>query len=90
VWRTDDVPLLGVHAGKREAIYADVFVNGGNYPWSGWAADWTTLPDDEPGFRGTCNGWTNGTGWASFAFQDLMPGQSEACGGQSFILCVQQ
>jgi hypothetical protein len=31
LWRTDDIPLLGVHAGQRQAIYADVFTNGGTY-----------------------------------------------------------
>jgi hypothetical protein len=89
LWRTDDIPLLGVHAGMRESIYADVFPSG-NYPWTGWAADWTTLPDDDALSEGTCNGWTTGTGWASFAFPNLMPAASEECGSSSFILCAQQ
>ena len=89
LWRTDDVPLLGVHAGKREAIYADVFMSGGSYPWTGWATDWTTMPDDDNG--GTCGGWTAATtGWASFAFADLTFGANEGCGSSSFILCAQQ
>jgi hypothetical protein len=88
LWRTDDVPLLGVHAGKREAIYADAF-SPGNYPWTGWASDWTTIPDNDAG--GTCGGWTNvTTGWASFALADLTFGANESCGSQSFILCAQQ
>lgn len=88
LWRTDDVPLLGVHDGKREAIYADAFSHPGSYPWSGWANDWTTLPDDANG--GTCGGWTNGTGMASFALRDLRFGANEGCGSSSFILCVEQ
>jgi Protein of unknown function (DUF1554) len=88
LWRTDDVPLLGVHAGMREAIYADVFM-AGNYPWTGWADDWTTLPDNDSG--GTCGGWTNvTTGNASFALPDLTFGANEICGSYSFILCAQQ
>lgn len=88
LWRTDDVPLLGVHDGKRETIYADAFSHPGSYPWSGWANDWTTLPDDANG--GTCGGWTNGTGMASFASTDLKFLANEGCGSQSFILCVEQ
>jgi hypothetical protein len=89
LWRTDDVPLLGVHDGKRESIYADAFVAAGSYPWTGWANDWTTVPDDLDG--GTCVGWTNATtGQASFAFADLRFGANEGCGSESFILCAQQ
>jgi hypothetical protein len=88
LWRTDDVPLLGVHAGKREAIYADVFTPG-NYPWTGWATDWTTLPDTDN--SGTCGGWTSATtGQASFCLSDLTFGANEGCGSSSFILCAQQ
>jgi hypothetical protein len=90
LWRTDDIPLLGVHAGQREAIHANVFTNGGSYPWTGWNSDCTTRPDDTNG--GTCGGWTNvpATEWASFAFPDLTFAANEACGGISFILCAQQ
>ncbi len=71
-----------------EAIYADVFM-AGNYPWTGWADDWTTLPDNDSG--GTCGGWTNvTTGDASFALPDLTFGANEMCGSYSFILCAQQ
>jgi hypothetical protein len=88
LWRTDDVPLLGVHDGKREAIYADVFP-AASYPWTGWNSDWTTRSDDANG--GTCGGWTNATtGWASFAFPDLTFAANEGCGSSSFILCAQQ
>jgi hypothetical protein len=92
LWRTDEIPLLGVHDGKRENIYADAFQGGGSYPWTGWAADWTTLPEDPTKFQGTCQGWTlsSGGGWASFAFPTLMPAASENCGSSSFILCAEQ
>jgi len=89
VWRTDDVPLLGVRDGKRVNVYADAFA-GGDYPWSGWNADWTTFPDNTPN-QGTCASWTStSAGWASFVGGDLMPAASEECGSTSHILCVEQ
>ena len=89
LWRTDAVPLLGVRNGSRVNVYADAF-KAGNYPWSGWQADWTTFPDATPN-QGTCAGWTaTSAGYASFAFADLMPAASELCESPSFILCVEQ
>ncbi|HXI97351.1 MAG TPA: DUF1554 domain-containing protein, partial [Gemmatimonadaceae bacterium] len=90
IWRTDEIPLLGVHAGQRQDIYADVF-SPGNYPWTGWASDWTTLPENEAKAQGTCNGWTSGSaGWGNFALPNLTGSASESCGSSSFILCAQQ
>jgi Protein of unknown function (DUF1554) len=90
VWRTDEIPLLGVRGGARLNLYATVFDNSGNYPWAGWAADWTTLPDS--GITGTCAGWTAAppTGYGSFVLNDLATVAGELCGASSFILCVQQ
>jgi Protein of unknown function (DUF1554) len=93
MWRTDSVPLLGVLNGSRLDLYADAFLSGGNYPWSGWQTDWTTFdvsPSSGPP-EGTCDGWTSTTaGWGSFALSDLTPGASEGCASSSFILCVEQ
>ena len=75
-------------AGARQNLYATVFDNS-NYPWAGWAADWTTLPDS--GFTGTCGGWTATTsGYGSFILDDLATDADEPCGSSSIILCVQQ
>jgi hypothetical protein len=93
VWRTDEIPLLGVRNGSRMNLFADACDTlSGNYPWSGWASDWTTLSDDATIFKGTCGGWTiaGGTGYASFALADLKDAASELCGAMSFILCVEQ
>lgn len=88
IWRTDEIPLLGVRAGARLNLYAPVWDNT-NYPWAGWAADWTTLPDS--GTTGTCAGWTAPpSGYGSFILQDLATNASELCGSSSIILCVQQ
>jgi hypothetical protein len=93
VWRTDEIPLLGVRNGSRMNLFADACdTSTGNYPWSGWANDWTTLPDDATMFKGTCGGWTlvAATGYGSFAFADLKDAASEPCGASSFILCIEQ
>jgi hypothetical protein len=92
IWRTDSVPLLGVRDGTRLNVYAKAFdPSSGNYPWSGWQADWTTFPDDGPDREGTCANWTGATtGYASFVDDALMPYASELCGATSFILCVEQ
>jgi hypothetical protein len=88
LWRTDELPLLGVRDGKRVNVYAAAF-KVGNYPWSGWAEDWTTLKDEE--YQGTCAGWTStAAGWGSFALPNLMPSASESCSTGSILLCVEQ
>ena len=77
----------------RLEIYADLFAASGNYPWSGFKADWTTYDDavSATTYQGTCNGWTSTSrGYGSFAFATLMPGASEQCGASSFLLCVEQ
>jgi uncharacterized protein DUF1554 len=93
IWRTDNVALLGVRGGQRLDIYTPACdTSTGNYPWTGWAIDWTTVPENSSS-SGTCNGWTAGTGttvWATFSFADLKPAATEPCGSSSFILCVQQ
>ena len=89
VWRTDDIPLLGIRGGARQNLYATFFTDSGNYPWAGWAADWTTLPD--AGFVGTCGGWTASSGGSgSFVLSDLVTTASEPCGSSGLLLCVQQ
>ena len=89
VWQTDSIPLLGVRNGARVSLNATFFDDVGAYPWAGWAADWTTIPD--AGSAGTCNGWTSNTvGWASFVRADLSTSASETCGSGGYILCVQQ
>ena len=81
------IPLLGVSRARLN-LYATVFDNT-NYPWAGWAADWTTLPDS--GTTGTCAGWTApASGYGSFTENDLASGASELCGSSSILLCVQQ
>ncbi|MEP6654806.1 MAG: DUF1554 domain-containing protein [Myxococcales bacterium] len=96
LWRTDTIPLLGVRDGMRMNLYALAYQST-TYPWSGFAADWTTLDDIPAMLQGTCQGWTfNGTGGtgddghATFCDSDLRPLASELCGSSSFILCVQQ
>ncbi len=93
IWRTDDVSLIGVRDGQRLDVYADAFPSGGQYPWSGYAADWTTYDDNNSAttHQGTCNSWTSSTtGVGSFVLPDLRPSATELCGASSFILCVQQ
>jgi hypothetical protein len=93
LWRTDVVPLLGVSGGQRQSLAAATYDGGGAYVWSGWATDWTTMPDGIAG-KGTCLGWTSSatTDYGSFAFTDLSLAASEPCGPGTryFILCVQQ
>jgi hypothetical protein len=90
LWRTDQVPLLGVRDGMRVNVYSDAFQVVSEYPWSGWRADWTTF-DDDVGSQGTCGGWTSTTKQAgSFAFANLMPAASESCSTASFLLCAEQ
>lgn len=93
IWRTDEVPLIGVRDGKRLDTYADACPSTGSYPWSGYAIDWTTYDDStsETTYQGTCNSWTSDTtGAGSFVGPDLKSSASELCGARSFILCVQQ
>jgi cysteine-rich repeat protein len=91
LWRTDELPLLGVRDGKRVNLYAVAFGGTGNYPWSGWADDWTTLPDNESLYLGTCAAWTStSAGWATFTTPNLLKSQSESCSTGSFLLCVEQ
>jgi hypothetical protein len=98
VWRTDDVALLGVRDGKWMSIYAAAYdATSGNYAWSGWNDDWTTVTSDDSNSRGTCNGWTTGgaldgpiTGWANFAKTGLTLYASEPCGRKGPLLCVEQ
>lgn len=90
VWRTDAIALLGVRNGARTNLYATFFEDG-TYPWSGYNADWTTIPDSDNG--GTCAGWTAATtGGASFVTSDLATVSVELCGSGTlgYILCVQQ
>jgi hypothetical protein len=90
VWRTDDIPLIGVRAGARLNVYADAFV-AGNYPWSGWRDDWTTVNDVESLHEGTCAGWTSTSAdWGTFTLANLEYGAAESCSTASFILCVEQ
>jgi hypothetical protein len=89
VWRTDDIPLLGVRSGARVPLNATFFADTGMYPWSGYAANWTTLPDI--GITGTCIGWmSTSTGYGSFVMSDLATTGSVPCGQPSFVLCIQQ
>jgi hypothetical protein len=90
LWRTDELPLLGVRDGKRVNVYAAAFASA-DYPSSGWASDWTTLPDDAAKYQGTCAGWTStSAGWATFTRADLTQGQSESCSTAMPLLCVEQ
>jgi hypothetical protein len=92
VWITDNVSLLGVRQGQRVSLNAPAFDASGQYPWTGWATDWTTIADNPATFTGTCHGWTSSSAndWGDFSNPDLTLGASEFCGGTSFILCVQQ
>ena len=80
VWRTDDLALLGVRNGSRVELLANGFYPQLGYPWSGYATDWTTIP--EQGYGGTCRGWTfaQDTGYGSFVLPDLRAGAGEPCG----------
>ncbi|HEY0464256.1 MAG TPA: DUF1554 domain-containing protein [Polyangiaceae bacterium] len=92
IWRTDEVPLLGVRGGKRLEIYADLFPQTGSYPWVGFRLDWTTFADNASASEGTCNSWTtdSGGGVGDFIVPDLTVVASEPCGASGFILCVGQ
>jgi hypothetical protein len=88
IWRTDAVALLGVRDGTRVNVYADAF--GSGYPWSGWKADWTTLPDSTAE-ASTCASWTSdNAGYGAFCFPDLRPAASELCTTPMPLLCVEQ
>jgi cysteine-rich repeat protein len=91
IWRTDNVPLLGVRDGKRSNLYAPAY-DGFNYPWSGWASDWTTLPDDAGPSEGTCRGWTDSSpdNHGGFTGTELVTLESEPCGSSAPLLCVEQ
>jgi len=90
IWTTDSVNLLGVRNGNRVNLYADVFALTGRYPWAGFAPDWTTLEDGTEASQGTCDGWTQTDGHASFITPDFQVAANEACGSTSAILCVEQ
>lgn len=92
VWRTDEVPLLGVHDGQRANLYADAFPSG--YPWGGYDSDWTTVPE-RPGSAdpsGTCAGWTSVAAdtWGVFPLADLRLGAIEPCSKMMPLLCIEQ
>ena len=91
IWRNDEIPLIGVHNGQQQDTYVRAFMPG-NYPWAGWAKDWTTLPDISANAQGTCQGWASGSSadWGNFALPNLMSSQSETCGSMSFLLCAEQ
>jgi hypothetical protein len=90
VWRTDDVNLLGVRDGQRMNLYGKAFTEA-QYPWSGFATDWTTVPDMQFG-GGTCMGWTYAQldQQGSFCFDDLSNAAGEPCSASQRILCVEQ
>jgi hypothetical protein len=98
LWRTDDIALLGVKDGKRVNVYANAYDSGsGNYPWSGWNDDWTTVQASSEHGSGTCKGWTSevfgnfpdlDSGY--FAKPDLTPAATEPCGTKGPLLCVEQ
>jgi hypothetical protein len=93
VWRTDSVPLLGVSGGRKQAVLAPLFTTGNGYPWSGYALDWTTLPDTlNIVLGGTCVGWTSNVREqvGSFVTETLGAVASEPCGTASILLCVEQ
>ncbi|HEX2734144.1 MAG TPA: DUF1554 domain-containing protein [Polyangiaceae bacterium] len=91
VWRTDETPLLGARDGKQMNVYAPAFDDTtGHYPWTGFAPDWTTVPDSEADQQGTCNGWTSETGFGMFAKADLSQVFNDYCGSKWSLLCVEQ
>lgn len=90
VWRTDGVPLLGVSGGQRQNVFAPSYdYSVSDYIWSGYANDWTTLPDNR-----TCQGWTVSGSTLAASFTDpSLAGSiaSELCNGSSYyLLCVEQ
>ena len=94
-WRTDGVALLGVRDGKRLPVYADAYHPDFAYPWGGYSADWTTLPEvtgDGETHSGTCVGWTSAAYEAkgTFPFANLNPAAAEPCNHAQPLLCVQQ
>jgi hypothetical protein len=92
IWRTDDVPLLGVRDGERQNLYAPLFdESSGYYAWSGFRADWTTVEDDEEQAVGNCLGWTDeGTAFGTFIKPELDEWFSDYCGSKWGLLCVEQ
>lgn len=89
MWATDDVALLGVRDGVRVELDApawDVSSPSTVYPWSGYADDWKTVPDE------TCNGWlsTDSTAYGAFAFDDLTYANTEPCAWGLPLMCVEQ
>jgi hypothetical protein len=89
VWRTDDVNLLGVREGVRMNLNAKAFTEV-QYPWSGFATDWTTIPD--AAYAGTCMGWTYGGAdqQGTFCLEDFTEAAGEPCTGMANIVCVEQ
>lgn len=87
VWRTDEVPLLGVRDGLRQNLLAE-FLD--EYPWGGWKTDWTIEQKD--GKDATCEGWTSARfeDWGVFPVNDLSRGAFEPCSSPSALVCVEQ
>jgi Protein of unknown function (DUF1554) len=56
MWITDNVTLLGVRQGRRVSLNNPAFDVTGQYPWTGWATDWTTIADNPATSSGTCRG----------------------------------
>jgi hypothetical protein len=89
IWRTDAINLLGVRDGQRMNLYAKAFTEV-QYPWSGFANDWTTIPDGVA--SGTCMGWTydGSDQQGSFCLDDLTDAAGEPCRTSANIVCVEQ
>lgn len=93
IWRTDAVPLLGVTAGTQRSLLAPMWdPSRASYPWSGYAIDWTTQPEDPATVRGTCRGWTTNDAAliGNFILPTLTGSSWEPCGRELFLLCVEQ
>jgi hypothetical protein len=93
VWRTDAVALLGASGARQQEVLAPLFDTapvdgGGNYPWSGFDIDWTTITNQ------TCSNWTSVDldQLGSFVTQNLQSGATERCDDfpYLFLLCVEQ
>lgn len=89
LWRTDEVPLLGVREGKRVSIYAKAFFDY-RYPWSGYDTDWTTVVGDPHG--GHSFAWTSAdrASYGTFPTDDLSKAAGEPCDREMPLLCVEQ
>jgi hypothetical protein len=87
VWRTDDIALLAVSAGRAQTLFSPLFVAETAFSplaWSGYNNDWTTQPDTST--SGTCLGWTSAEIQRNLSVTMISAGAFTVSDPQQFVL----